>query len=204
VVVVAVAASAAAGAGGAPAASAASAVDHVPREDSDKRMSINDLIGVAARHPLVILLTLGPLPVLAWLVGVLSGRDGERSPWKYLFSVLVYAACVPGILAAVLTGYSLFFIRSNLLQVDLLVHGLPIVIMILTLVLIGKRVDFARVPGFDRLSGLMLLIAISFAVALFIVKTRIWIIFGSSIATLFFIAVAAFVLMKWASHKLFR
>ncbi|MDH3647637.1 MAG: hypothetical protein OER80_12780 [Gammaproteobacteria bacterium] len=167
-------------------------------------MSVNDLIAAAAQHPLAILLALGPLPVLAWLVGRFSADEGERSPWKYLYSVLVYAACIPGILAAVLTGYSLFFIRANLLQVNILIYGLPIVIMILTLVVIGRYVDFARVPGFDRLSGLMLIIGISFAIALFIVKTRIWIFFGSSIATLFVIAILAFILLKWGSKKLFR
>ncbi len=167
-------------------------------------MSINDLIEVAARHPLALLLSLGPLPVLAWVLGGMAGSEGERSPWKYLYSVLVYAACVPGIFAGVLTAYNLFFIRSNLLQVNVLVHGLPIVVMILTLVIIGKNVDTSRIPGFDRLSGLMLVIGISFAVALFIVKMRIWILFGSSIATLFLLAAVAFVLLKWGSHKLFR
>ncbi len=167
-------------------------------------MSINDLIDVAARHPLALLLAMGPLPIAAWALGVIAGSEGERSPWKYIYSVLVYAACVPGIFAGVLTAYNLFLIRSNLLQVNLLVYGLPIVVMILTLVIIGKSVDTSRIPGFDRLSGLMLVIGISFAVALFIVKMRIWILFGSSIATLFLLAAAAFVLLKWGSHKLFR
>ena len=167
-------------------------------------MTINDLIGVAGQHPLAILLTLGQLPILAWLLGRAAGSDGEREPWKYLYSALVYGACVPGILAAVLTAYSLFFIRLNLLQVNILVYLLPIVIMILTLFVIGRNVNFAAVPGFDRLSGLMLILGISFAVALFIVKTRIWIFFGSSITTLFFIAIGAFILLKWGSRKLFR
>jgi len=167
-------------------------------------MSINDLIGIVAKHPLAILLALGPMPLLAWLLGWLSGNDGGRSPWKYLYSALVYAACIPGMLAGVLTMYSLFFLSANLLQIDILVYVLPIVLMILSLVVINKNVDFARVPGFDRLSGLMLIIGVSFAVALFIVKSRVWIIFGSSIATLFFIAIFAFFLLKWGSHKLFR
>lgn len=167
-------------------------------------MSINDLIAVVAQHPWAVLVALGPLPILAWILGWVAGSDGERTPWKYAFSVLVYAACVPGILACVLTAYSLFFVRANLLQVNVLVYGLPIVIMVLTLAVIGKIVDFKRVPGFDRISGLMLVLALSFGVALFIVKTRIWIVFGSSIATLFLLAIAAFLLFRWGSYKLFR
>jgi hypothetical protein len=167
-------------------------------------MTINDLVSFVGQHPLAIVLILGPLPVLAWFVGNLSGTDGEYSPWKYYYSVLVYAACVPGILAAVLTGYSLFFLKANLMQVNILVYGLPVVAMILTLVVIGKQVDFARIPGFDRLSGLMLILGISFAAALFIVKARIWLVFGSSMATLLVIAIVAFILLRWGSAKLFR
>ena len=167
-------------------------------------MSVNDLTALAGEHPLAVLAILGPLPLLAWLVGRMSGREGGRSPWKYLYSGLVYAACVPGILAAVLTAYSLFFVRADLLQVNLLVHLLPIVVMVLTLVVIGKDVDFDRVPGFDRLSGLMLILGVSFTAALFVVKLRVWLFFGSSIATLFLLAVAAFLVLMWGSHKLFR
>lgn len=167
-------------------------------------MTINDLIAAAAQQPLAIFLLLGPLPVLAWIVGRLSGSDGEYKPWKYFYSILVYAACIPGILAVVLSAYSLFFINQNLLQLNILVYGLPIVTMILTLVVINKYIEFAAVPGFDRLGGLMLILGISFAVALFIVKVRVWLVFGSSITTLFVIALIAFILLRWGSSKLFR
>ncbi|NNF65951.1 MAG: hypothetical protein HKM98_00415 [Gammaproteobacteria bacterium] len=167
-------------------------------------MTINELIAAAGQYPWIIVLVLGPLPVVAWALGRASAGDATEAPWKTFYSVLVYAACVPGILASVLTAYSLFFTRANLLQVNVLIYILPIVVMIVTLALIGRKVDFALIPGFNRLSGLMIILAISFAVALFIVKTRIWLLFGSSMMTLVLVAVAAFFVLRWGGSRLFR
>ena len=144
-------------------------------------------------------------PLSAWLCGVVHGRGhGSVSPWKYFYAGLVYFACVPGILAGVLTGYTLFFSHENLLDVSLLVYVLPVISMIATLALIRRNVDFDLVPGFDRLSGLMVMIGCSFAIALAIQKTRIWIFFGGSIERLIALAVGIFALLKWGTHQFFR
>jgi hypothetical protein len=130
--------------------------------------------------------------------------DGGRSPWRYFYALLVYLACIPGIFASVLTGYALFFHNENLLDVNILVYLLPIATMTATLYLIRNNVEFDRIPGFDRLSGLMIMIAVSFAMALALQKTRIWIFFGSSIVTLFALALGLFALLKWGAHMFFR
>jgi len=114
-------------------------------------------------------------PVVAWLCGVAHGKGGGgNAPWKYFYSVLVYLTCVPGTFAAVITAYTLFFTRENLMDVNPLVYFLPLASMVATLVLIHKNVTFDLVPGFDRLEGLMVMIACSFVLALAIQKTKIW------------------------------
>jgi hypothetical protein len=118
--------------------------------------------------------------------------------------VLVYAVCVPGMFAAVISGYALFFTRENLLDANLLVYFLPIISMVVTLIFIGKNVSFEEVPGFDRLSGLMVMVGCSFAIALAIQKTKIWIFFGGSIEKLFLLAAGVFALLKWGTYTLFR
>jgi ABC-type transport system involved in cytochrome c biogenesis permease subunit len=103
------------------------------------------------------------LPVIAWLVGLMHPRGrGGGSPWKYVYSVLVYVACISGIFAATITAYTLFFSRGDLMEVNVLVYLLPVASMVATLVFVSKSVDFEEVPGFDRLSGLMVMIACSF------------------------------------------
>ena len=168
-------------------------------------MTTRDLIQQANQHPVALAAALAAPPVVAWVVGRLHERGGGGAgPWKCFYAVLVYLACVPGMFAGVLTAYTLFFSRENLLDTNLLVYFLPIVSMIVTLVLIRKNVAFDQVPGFDRLSGLMVMVGCSFAIALAIQKTKIWILFGGSIDRLFILAVGIFGLLKWGAYMLFR
>ena len=168
-------------------------------------MTTREFIGMAGQQWVVLLAMFLVPPVAAWWCGVAHGSGcGGNTPWKYCYSVLVYLTCVPGTFAAVITGYTLFFTRENLLDVNPLVYFLPIVSMVATLVLIHKNVAFDLVPGFDRLEGLMVMIACSFALALAIQKTKIWIVFGGSIGGLFLLAAGIFALLKWGVYMLFR
>lgn len=168
-------------------------------------MTARELIDLFASHPavLAVVALLPPLvvPTMGWVHG--RGGGGEP-PWKYLYSILVYLTCVPGIGAAVLTGYTVFFTQENLLDKNLLVYVLPVVSMAVTLILIGKNVPFDRIPGFDRLSGLMTLIAVTFVILLAVRKTFIGIFFGGSIVVLFALGAFVFALLKWGAHMLFR
>jgi len=170
-----------------------------------KSVTARNLIHQADQHPVALAAALAAPPLVALVVGRLHdhGRGGA-GPWKYLYAVVVYLACVPGMFAGVLTAYTQFFSRENLLDTNLLVYFLPIVSMIITLVLIRKNVAFDEVPGFDRLSGLMVMVGCSFAIALAIQKTRIWIFFGGSIERLFILAAGIFGLLKWGAYMLFR
>ena len=168
-------------------------------------MTTREFIQMAGEHWLVLVGLLAIAPVAACLCSLGHERgNGGTAPWKYFYSVLVYLACVPGTFAAVLTCYTLFFTHENLLDANPLVYFLPIASMVVTLVYIRKVVAFDLIPGFDRLSGLMVMIACSFAIALAIQKTRIWIFFGGSIELLFILAAAVFALLKWGTYMLFR
>jgi hypothetical protein len=161
-------------------------------------------IWAGGRPILLVVLFLLP-PIVVWLMRFLHPRDGGgKAPWRYVYSVLVYLACVPGMLAAVVTAYMLFFTRENLLDVNLLVYFLPVVSMVATLLLMRGSVSFDEVPGFDRLSGLMVMLAVSFGIALALQKTGIFLFFGASIQMLFALAAFVFLLLKWGTFKLFR
>ena len=168
-------------------------------------MSTRELIQSAGAHPWVLASLFLFTPLAAWVCGHLHrpGKGGD-SPWKYIYSAVVYLACLPGILAGVLTVYALFFTGENLLDVNVLVYILPIVSMVITLVLIRRRVSFEVIPGFDRLSGLMVMMACSFGIALAIQKTRIFLFFGGSIDRLLLLGLGIFGLLKWGAHMVFR
>jgi len=168
-------------------------------------MTARELIQLSDHHPWVLAGVFVFAPLAAWACGRLHGPGNAADPpWKYVYSALVYLTCVPGMFAGVLTGYALFFTNENLLDVSFLVYVLPIISMVVTLVVIRKAVSFEAIPGFERLSGLMMMIGCSFAIALVIQKTRIWIVFGGSIDRLIILAVSVFALLKWGTYMIFR
>ena len=168
-------------------------------------MTAREIIHIADGNSVPVFAFLFLPLILAAVSGKFHGKgEGGRSPWKYLYAGLIYWVCFPGIFAAVVTGYTLFFSRESLLDVNLTVYLAPVLSMIGTLVVIGKKVDSDDVPGFDRISGLMTLIGLTFAIVLIIEKTRIWIWFGGSILMLALFAGGIFALLKWGAYMLFR
>ncbi len=166
-------------------------------------MSLRDLLTWLNSHSWQLMLLLVWPPTLSFLLSFKSGRKKESHlKLKYLYSVIVYSTTIPGILATVLTGYALFFTKENLLDVNLITYLAPIVAMLATLFLVAKNIDFNDIPGFDRISGLMLMIGLTFLIVLGVAKTRIWLIFGSSIFMLFGLCVGVFVALRWGASLL--
>src|SRR5689334_15378254 len=98
-------------------------------------MSINDLIKLADGHlPALLIFFIAP-PVIAWICGRIHGPGlGGNTPWKYIYSVLVYLVCIPGLFSSVLTGYTVFFERADMRNVNIVVYILPIISMVVTLI----------------------------------------------------------------------
>lgn len=144
------------------------------------------------------------LVVVTVLIGTLHGQQrGGRAPWRYLYSFLLYAACVPGIFSCVLVVYSVFFTSENLIDVNLTVYLTPILAMIVTIGLMRRSVDFSSVPGFNKLTGLVAMIAVAFIVALVLRSLRVWLFFGASLAWFFGLAAGIFLLFRWGGRLLF-
>lgn len=145
------------------------------------------------------------LPVLALLLGLVHKRGaGNDFPWKYPYSTLVYAACVPGAFGAVVVLYMLLFANENLLDVNALVTLAPIVAMTVTLAIVGRNVSLTALPGFGRLSGLLVVLGLTFGVLFALSRTRLWLVFGGSAAMLVAGAAFVFALIKWGGYMAFR
>ncbi|MCP4522347.1 MAG: hypothetical protein GY827_11760 [Cytophagales bacterium] len=168
-------------------------------------MTINELIKSLTPYNLHIGVFLIAIPFLAFIFQYIHPRyKGEESPYKYIYSVLIYGASIPGIFGSVLTAYTLFILRGNLLNVNFLVYFLPVISMISTILLIKRNVNLDNIPGFERLWGLFLLLGITFILTLILLKTRIFLFFGGSIGAFFVVLLVLFVLLKWGSHLFFR
>jgi hypothetical protein len=168
-------------------------------------MTPRELIELAGAHPAVLTAVLLAVPALAAATGLMHQPGaGGRGPWPWVYAILVYAACIPGVGAAVVTGYTLFFTHENLLDKDVVVYLLPILSMVATLVLVRRAVSFDEVPGFDRISGLMAAIAVAFALTLALRRTFIGIVFVGSLARLLVFVGALIALLQWGLRAAFR
>ncbi|MEK7254979.1 MAG: hypothetical protein AAB316_09560 [Bacteroidota bacterium] len=139
-------------------------------------MTLRDFFALLAENPVLILAFFILIPFTAWLAGFMGKGEGHLAPWKYLYSTLIYLACVPGIFAVTLSIYVFVFERRSIYDTDIYTQILPVVSMVVTLLLIRKNVDLDLVPGFDKITGLIMMIAAIFAFMWVLDKTHILVI----------------------------
>lgn len=137
-------------------------------------MTLRQLFDLISGNPAYILFYFAIIPFAALLANLLGKGEGYLSPWKFLYSILIYAVCIPGIFAVTLSVYFFLFEKRSILDTDVYIQLLPILSMILTLLIIRRNVDFDDIPGFDKLSGLMMMIAATLGIMWFIDRTHIY------------------------------
>lgn len=136
-------------------------------------MTLEEFFQKIADNPSYIVFFFTLLPLTALLAGWMGKGEGHLSPWKYLYSTLIYLVSVPGIFAVTLSVYLFLFERRSIMQTDVLVQILPIISMIATLLIIRRNVRLEYIPGFDKLSGLIVMITAALAIMWFVDRTRI-------------------------------
>ena len=75
--------------------------------------------------------------------------------------------------------------------------------MVVTLLLLRNNVKLDDVAGFQRLSGLMVMIGMTFVTMLLISKTHIWVVFAGSFIYLIVLGLVTFGLLKWGARAAF-
>ena len=136
-------------------------------------MTLQQLIDRLGDNPQLILIYFSALPLVAFLAGIMGRNEGHLAPWKYLYAMLVYLACIPGIFAVALNVYLFLFERQSIFQFDVYTQILPFFVMLLTLWLIRRNVSFDYIPGFGKISGLVLMIFATISVMWIVDRTRI-------------------------------
>jgi len=136
-------------------------------------MTLTELFELISNNPVYILFFFIVIPLTALLSGILGKNEGHLSPWKYLYSTLVYLICIPGIFSITLSIYMFLFERRSIMDTDIYTQVLPVLSMILTLFIIRKNVNLDEVPGFGKLSALVMIITATLGLMWFIDRTRI-------------------------------
>lgn len=137
-------------------------------------MTLGDFFQTLSDSPEVVCFLFISVPLTAFLASIFGKNEGAKSPWKHLYSFLVYAACIPGIFAITLNVYLFLFERQSIMSANLFTQVLPIISMVLTLWLIKKNVSFNDIPGFDKLGGLIMILTSLIIVMWILEKTRIF------------------------------
>lgn len=136
-------------------------------------MTLRDFFALLAENPSYIILFFGTIPLIALLANLMGRNEGNEVPWNYLYSMLLYGVCVPGIFAVTLNVYLFLFEKRSIFETDIYTQILPIVGMVATIFIVRQNADLNRIPGFDKLSGLIMMIAATLIFMWFIDRTRI-------------------------------
>lgn len=136
-------------------------------------MTLLELFQLIADKPSLIIGYFLVIPFTALLAGWLGKGEGHLSPWKYLYSVLIYMVSIPGLFAVILNVYLFLFERRPILETDVYSQILPIFAMVGTLLLIRRNVDLDQIPGFDQLTAFLMIVTIVMGIMWILDKTRI-------------------------------
>lgn len=157
---------------------------------------------MAQLHPQGLLAAYLAPPVLASALQLTPATAYPRGPLAYAWSAVVYAVCVPGIFALTLILYTAFFLRGDMLKLDLLTSLAPVVLMAVTLPLVKRKVSIRALPGIDRLSGLVMILAATFTTFIVLDRLRVMVVFHGSIWTMLALGVGLFLLFRFGWNRL--
>ncbi len=165
-------------------------------------MTLGEFFELCGDNPGVLLGFFLLIPMIALLALLFSKGQGHLSPWKYLYSVLIYLVAIPGIFAVTLSIYLFLFERRSIMDTNLYTQVIPIVSMLATFILIRKQVDLDLVPGFDKLSGLITIISILMVIMWIIDKTHIYAITFMPFYVVVLILIVGFLLIRFGMKRL--
>ena len=74
-------------------------------------MTLQEFFDACAQQPAIPIFFFTALPLTAFLAGVFGKGEGHISPWKYLYTGLIYLAFIPGIFSITLSIYLFLFER---------------------------------------------------------------------------------------------
>ncbi|MFM8363110.1 MAG: hypothetical protein ACKOA4_10465 [Haliscomenobacter sp.] len=166
-------------------------------------MTLQELLQHIGENPVYILSYFAALPAIALLTGRLDGERGHGNPWRYIYSGIIYLSAVPGLFALTLNIYLFLFEKRSILDMDVLTQLLPIASLVLTLSIVRRNVDLEYVPGFDKLSGLLLLISGLLGLMWLADRTHVVAFFQMRFEVVLLIFVVLLLLLRFGFRKVF-
>ncbi len=166
-------------------------------------MTLREFFDYLGAHPLIVVGFFLLIPLIALLAGWMGRGEGHLSPWRYLYSLLVYAVCIPGIFSITLSVYLFLFERGgSIMNLNLLTQVAPALSMILTLGIIRRNTPFESIPGFGKLSSLMMTIGAVFILMYLLDRTHLIAFVRVPVQYLVLIVVGLLVVLRFGFKQL--
>lgn len=121
---------------------------------------------------------------------------------KYILSGLIYLVAIPGMLSVLLLVYNILFINTNILQLSVVSYFVPIVAMIATIVIINKKVKLAKLPGFNKITNLFVMITLSFGILYILKRSFFGVFILASFTNLILVFAAILIILKLVLNKI--
>lgn len=167
-------------------------------------MTIQDIINQFDSNAEIIVTYFVALLIISLLGLLFVNKTNYKSPINYIYTLLTYAVSIPGLLSIILVLYSFFFLHKNLMEVNVLAYYVPIIAMGLILFIIKKTVPLRLIPGFNRLSGLFMLIFVAFILTYILQRMFFGVFFIGSFLHLIAIFVVLLIILKIGWSKITR
>ncbi|MEM6963246.1 MAG: hypothetical protein AAF573_00685 [Bacteroidota bacterium] len=167
-------------------------------------MTLADFFNLLGENPFYVIAYFALIPLTAFIAGFMGKNEGHLSPWNYLYATLIYLVAIPGIFAVTLNVYKFLFERGSIMDLNVYTQILPIISMIITLLLIRRNVSLDLVPGFGKLSGLVTMIMVLFAIMWFLEKTRIYVFSYMKIEYFLVLLVVLLIIFRYGWSKTMR
>ncbi|MBK7233308.1 MAG: hypothetical protein IPH93_13855 [Saprospiraceae bacterium] len=167
-------------------------------------MTLQDFFNLITAHPFYSLAYCLVIPCIALVAGWTSEPNTHHSPWKYVFTFLIYAIAIPGIFAATLNLYFFFWERRSIMETNLVIQVLPFISMLATFWISARFISFDEIPGFGKLTALISIIAVMLTLMWILDRTRIFALTGLPFTFVIFLLLALVLTAVFSLRKMIR
>ena len=166
-------------------------------------MTLAELFALIGENPSFIIFYFTMLPLVAVLANFMGKGEGNLSPWKFLYSAILFMVAVPGIFSGALNIYLFLFEKRSIFQTEIFTQILPVISTIATLFIIRQNTDFREIPGSGKLSALVTMITCILFFMFILNNTRFIVFMNMPFQTAIIVFIVLFVLIRISWSRIF-